>query len=452
MNEEKRIEFYGRKIGAWLPMITMVIVMIMLVITGNVSLKLFWIAGFSGLCAGFLLAKDKKFFNQTVLEGLTDPMFSVLCMAFILAGILSQMLRQSGLIDGLLWFSTTLGLDSAFIPAITFAVCVLISTSCGTTGGTVSTVTPIMLPLAVQLGCNPALIMGAIISGAYFGDNLAPISDTTIASSLTQEAEVPQVVQSRFKYSIIAGATAFVLYIYFGFKTTEEVVTKLNVDSSHAKTLIMLVVPVLMVILMLKGMDLVPTLLICNMLALVLNLGMKFIDINKVISVEGPIVAGVDGMISIVVFCMFLFEILQMTKKSGVFEDVISGVSGKCKSPMQAELVSAVVTIFAVVTIAISTVAIVVVGPIVRQLLKKFQVDRRRGANIIDGLAAATAGVLPYNGSFMMATALAFSSGVLSDSFSVLSIPKFSFHCIMLFAVYFVSIFTGWGRKFENEE
>jgi len=448
----QKLAFYGGEVGSWAPILSLVLFMIGLVVTGHVSLKLFWTAGFFALCVSFLFAKDKKLFNSTALSGLTDPMFSVLCMAFILAGILSQLLRQSGLINGLLWLTTTLHLNTSFIPLITFLTCVMISTSCGTTGGTVSTVTPIMLPLAVSLGCNPSLIMGAIISGSYFGDNLAPISDTTIASAYTQEAEVPAVVRSRLVYSLTAGFAAALLFMYFGFKTTGTAPENLNIDPAYAKTLIMLIIPVIMVILMLRGMDLVPTLIVCNMIGIGLNLILGFVGLEKLFLADGPIIAGIEGMLSIVVFCMFLFQILQLTKQSGAFDTIIEKAQSICKTPMQSELVCAFLIIFAVATIAISTVAIVVVGPIARQILKKFNIDRKRGANIIDGLGAATAGVLPYNGSFMMATALAVSSGVLPDDFSVLSIPPYSFHCIMLFVVFFISIFTGWGRKFETPE
>ena len=450
--EKTKMEFYGGVLGSWMPILSLVLFMIGLVVTGHVSLKLFWTAGFFALSVGFLFAKDKKKFNEVALEGLTDPMFSVLCMAFILAGILSQTLRQSGLINGLLFFATKFGLNAALIPVITFLVSMLISTSCGTTGGTVSTVTPIMLPLAVNMGCDPALVLGAIISGGYFGDNLAPISDTTIASAYSNEIDVPTCVRTRIPFSAIAGVTAAILYVVFGFRTTTALAESVAVNAEYAKTVVMLLIPAVMVVLMLKGMDLIPVLIICNLLGMLLNLVMGFMTFETLISAEGPIVAGVEGMVSIVVFCMFLFMVLQLTKSSGAFEELIEFVQRFCKSPRSSELVCACLTIFVTAAIAISTVAIVVVGPIVRQVLKKFNIHRSRGANITDGLAAATAGVLPYNGSFMMATALAFSSEVLPDTFSVLSIPKFSFHCLLLFVVYFASILTGVGRKFETEE
>lgn len=80
-----------------------------------------------------------------------------------------------------------------------------------------NTAAPVMIPLAVGMGCNVNLICGALLAGSCFGDNLAPISDTTIASSLSQEVDVMKVVKSRLKYAVIAGGAASVGYIVFWF-------------------------------------------------------------------------------------------------------------------------------------------------------------------------------------------------------------------------------------------
>jgi len=445
----KKMDFHFGKPGALSAMLTLVVFMIMLVASGRVSLRLFWVAGFAALCVGFLFAKDKKHFNDATVRGLTNPIFSVLVLAFFLAGILSNLLAQSGLVHGMIWAATSLNLNAAFIPAITFCTCVIISTACGTTGGTISAVLPLMLPLSISLGCNPAVVMGALISGSYFGDNLAPISDTTIASSFTQESKVPDVVRTRLKYSIIAGGVALVLFVYTGMGTTNVLAVPPSVDASYASSLIMLLIPGALVVLMLRGWELVPALIVCDLLALALNLAMGFMAPGMLVSNASPILNGVTGMLSITVFCVFLFIIIEITRESGIFDELIGTVQNFCKTARQTEIVCAFLTIAGVLTMSINTVAIVVVGPIVRQVSKKFHLDRRRSANIIDGLASATAGVLPYNGSFMLASGLALGTGLLPDDFSVLSIPQYSYHCIMLFVVYFAAIFTGFGRLYE---
>lgn len=198
---EKKSGFYGGKIGVWLPVLFMLVGMLVSTIIGGGGLARLTGITFFALALGFLLAKDKKNYGKITLKGLQNPMLGTIIMAYIMAGMLAQLLRQSGLIDALIWGITRLGLNAGWIPMIAFLTCVLISTSCGTSTGSVAAVAPVLLPLAHGLGINMGLMCGAIISGAIFGDNLAPISDTTISSALTQEADISQVVRTRFPYA-----------------------------------------------------------------------------------------------------------------------------------------------------------------------------------------------------------------------------------------------------------
>lgn len=449
-NKEKKMEFLGGSIGAYIPFASLVIVIFALVLTNHVSLKVYWAAGFLALCISFLFAKNKgKEFNDRVVHGLVDPMFSTFMLIFLLAGVLSFALRQSGLINGLLWACESAGVNPSLLPMITFLTCVVISTSCGTTGGTVSTVTPVMFPLAVGMGCDPALMLGAIISGSFFGDNLAPISDTTIASSGGMDANVLSVVKSRIKYSIIGGLISLVLFAVLGLTTTNPAVNTVIPDASYAKTLVMLVVPAAMVIMMLKGMELVPVLLICDLAALVIDVLMGFVPFSALFETSGPIISGLDSMISVIIFTAFVFVLLGFTRASGVFERLINGFSSHCKNKRQAELVS-----YALITLCFwmcgtNTAAIVIAAPVVRALYEKFGIDRHRGANILDGVSCGWAGVCPYNSSMLVMFGIAVSSGVLPEGFSVVQIFPYSFHCICLIFIYLFAVLTGWGRKDE---
>ncbi len=205
---EKKSGFYGGKFGVWLPVLFMLAGMLASTIVGGGGLARLTGITFFALALGFLLAKDKKNYGKITMKGLQNPILGTVIMAYLMAGILAQLLRQSGLIDALIWGITRLGLNAGWIPLVGFLACVLISTSCGTSTGSVTAVAPVLLPLAHSLGINMGLMCGAIISGAIFGDNLAPISDTTISSALTQEADISKVVRTRFPYAAISGAVA----------------------------------------------------------------------------------------------------------------------------------------------------------------------------------------------------------------------------------------------------
>ena len=167
MEENKKFEFYGGNFGPWIPVIFMIVSMVLCTITGNGGLQRFCILTFAALAIGFFLAKDKKNFGQLSLKGLRNPMLGTVIMAYLLAGILSQLLRQSGLIDSLILLVSELNLNVGFLPLVGFITCMLISTSCGTSTGSVAAVAPVLIPLANSLGVDIGLMSGTIISGAF---------------------------------------------------------------------------------------------------------------------------------------------------------------------------------------------------------------------------------------------------------------------------------------------
>ena len=142
MEKNKRMQFYGGTLGACAPLLVFMCLMIVIAAMKKVSLVLFCMAGFAGLCVAFLLAKNKKEFEQAVVDGLKNDTLCVIIFAFLLAGILSQELRQSGLIQGLTWLVMKLGLSAGFLPLVAFLVCLLISTACGTSNGAIVAVLP----------------------------------------------------------------------------------------------------------------------------------------------------------------------------------------------------------------------------------------------------------------------------------------------------------------------
>jgi len=447
MDKRKQgIEFYGGLIGATIPFICLIVMLVLLTITKHTGLKCFWVAGLTALCATFLLSKDKKKMGAIAVKALTNQIFATTLIIFILAGVLSFMLRDSGLINGLLWLFDTLHINASILPVATFLVCVLISTSCGTQGGTISTVTPIMFPVAVQLGCDPALMLGAILSGAMFGDNLAPISDTTIASAGAFQADVRDVVRHRIRYSIIAGVLAAIMFVILGFQTTGGA-EAYQVDPSAAKSLIMLVIPVIMLIMLLRGSNLISVLLVCNMLAFVLNTVMGFVPIGTMVDTSGPIVRGIEGMVGIIIFEALIFIQNEFLKESGALEALNNKLAKINKTPRQGELVAICVSIITSIMAGNSTASIVIGGPIVYELFKKHNTDRNRGAAYLDGISCGAGSLIPWNASVLILAGLAVGTGLLPESFSPMVFIKYSFHGMGLILILLICAITGLFRK-----
>lgn len=454
MDTEKKskvtAEFYGGAFGPWIPVIIMIGGMIIGTVIGGGGMTRFAIITFIALVVGFLLAKDKKNFGAVSFSGLKNPMLSILIVAFLMAGVMGQLLRQSGLINALIWIVGELDMSVGLLPLIAFLICVVISTSCGTSSGSVTAVAPLMIPFAAELGCNVGLVCGAIVAGAIFGDNLAPISDTTIGSALTQEADVKDVVRTRLPYSLIAGGLSAVLFIIFGLKMDTSQVLHLGAEDANLKALAMLILPIMMIFLMKKGMDLVGTLIICNIVGAVLALVLGCIPLSTLLDNEGPIGAGLSGMMGMLLYILLLFQILEILNASGAFETLMESLIKLCRTPRSGEFAGMLMTAVTTAAAGGSSPAIIFCGPLVRKVAKTFGIERTRGANILDGTACGVSGLLPYGTGVMLC--LNFAQGYVPEDFSFLDIIPYSFHSIFLLLLFLLSILTGVGRRFEKAE
>lgn len=448
--ENKRIDFYGGAAGPWISMILLVIGMVIAVLFNYTDFWVYNLLMLGAVVICFLLVKQKKQFGDVAIRGLQDSMLSILIIAFMLAGILSKLLRGSGLVESLVWLSGEMNLDAGFIPVIAFLVCVLISTSCGTSSGSIVAVLPVMLPIGIQLGCDASLLTGAVISGALFGDNLAPISDTTIASALTQESKINDVVRTRLPYSLIAGGISAVLFIIFGKLTSQDVSTTIDTATAEPKALLLLLVPVLMIIMMRKGWDLSGTLIVCDLLAVVINLALGLISPAVMFSGDGPIVNGMNGMIDIIIFCFFLFIVIQTIKECGALERLGEALLKHCKSARSVELIIMISSALGTIVTAGSSTGILFAGPIANKIAKEYDLAGTRAANILDATACATCGFVPICTPYLLSLSIGPEIEGIPDDYSYLSIIKWVFHPIFLILVFLISILTGAGRKYEK--
>jgi Na+/H+ antiporter NhaC len=399
-----------------------------------------------------MLIKNKQEYENVLIDGLSDKSLAMILLTFFISGILSVLLTKGGLCDGLVYLAVAAKLPAGLMPVIIFFLCVLISTSTGTTSGTVAAATPVLLPLAVKLGCNPALVMGAIVSGGFFGDNLAPVSDTTIASAATQETDVTSVVRSRLKYSVVAGGLAALLYIWQGFSTTVAVDTSAFLDPILLKGLVLFICPVLLIVMMLRGKNFVNALMTNTILAALICILLGKLNFDGFFGTDGAVAEGIGNCMSSTILCMLIFIVIRIMKVSGVFEILADFAINKCKTHKQAEVVVGILAMLGSLMMGGATYSIILSGGLTRNLMKNFNVARTRGANILDGLACGTVGLLPYGGAVLFAASQAAATGLVDASFNATNFIPYTYHCMILSVVYWFAMLTGWGAKFENAQ
>ena len=409
-------------------------------------------AGVLTLFSGSLLAKSPSEYWKAAVRGASSELTGTVVLILIASGIFSAMMKASGVADGLVFLGGMLHLTGHAFTVFVLLASSLMAAATGSSIGTLLAAMPIFFPAGVALGADPAMLAGAVLSGAIFGDNLAPISDTTIASALTQGAEVRDVVRTRLPYSLIAGVVSAVLFVIIGFRTSEAVTLPELVDASYAKTLIMLVIPVIMIILMLKGWNLIGTLIVCDLVGFVLCLVFGFIEPAKMVDAAGPIGAGLTGMLNVICFSFFMFALLEMLTRSGVFDIMLGKLHNASKTPRQAELVTILICFVGSVAIGAASITILFVGPLVRKLLETHNIERTRGSNLMDGISTGFAGLVPYNPVCLNAVSLAIASGVVGESFSFLDFIPYNFQSIMLIVLFTFSAITGVGRRFDKPQ
>lgn len=446
-------ETYGGIVGAMLPLIVMIGSIIIMAAVGLRSSQNFWSSGFFAVVVGFLVYKNKKEFQKALIDGVRDNIFAFMLACFLFAGVMSKILTASHLVDALLWIMSQLNMPPALMPILCFFICVVLSTATGSAAGAMNTVAPIMIPLAVGMGCNVNLICGAILAGSCFGDNLAPISDTTIASSLSQEVDVMKVVKSRVKYSLIAGGVSMVLYLVFGFMAHGTGGgTAAAVDGTYASSLVFLILPILVVVLMLRGSGLFTSLLVSEILGIIMLFAFGYLTPTQLVATDGLIASAFNGMLGSIIFILFIFIMVSLIQEAGVLDAILNMMRSHAKSEKSAEIAAGAMVSIMGIAISSGTSAIAFCGPIIRQLLRPFKIDRARAANLLDGLGCGVGYLVPTNPGCLNLAAIAVASGVVSDGYSAISFVGFNFHSMALALVFWFAILSGWGRKHETDE
>ena len=376
----------------------------------------------------------------------------MIVLSVILAAVSGKLISSSGAVQTIAAYVVAAGFTGRFFVAATFLITCLLAFATGTSVGTYFVVIPILFPVGVMAGASPEFMIGAIVSGAAFGDNLGPISDTTIASSSTQHADLGTVVKTRMRYSLPAAAGALVLFLIFAKDAGAGAAIEGTQAQAKPVSLVMLVVPVVIIVLCLMKKHLI-TALSCGILAGIVA-GPVF-GIYKAddlvafpggFSVEGLIISSITGTAGTVAMLIAVFSLLGVLERSGLFEDVGALLGRFAKDARSAEATIVLSTgILSMVTGVIS-VAIVALGDLVNDIGEKAGVDRYRRANLLDCTGCVFCFLAPWT---VHCVIPAQQSAQFGEGFAVApaSVPFVNYYSICMLVILIVAIVTGYGRK-----
>ena len=395
----------------------------------------FVVASAVSLIIGRRRTLDEKV--EIYARGMGEPNIMIMCLIFILAGAFATIAKGSGAVDAAVTIAQSL-VPAKLMVAGVFLVSCLISLAIGTSCGTIAAVTPIALGFAGPLQLNPALLMGAVVGGAMFGDNLSMISDTTIAATRTQG------VRMRDKFlanGLIASPAALVaLFLYAMSGSAAGVVEAPAVTWQH----VVLIMPyVLVLALALAGFNVMALLFSGTVLSAVIGGAFGKFAFFDAMDLLGKGTLGMGETLIVALLAGGLFRSVQANGGVLWLTDRIAKV---IRGPRTCELgvffLGAAVNCFT----ANNTVAIVIAGPIAKECADKFKAEPVRIASVLDTASCVVQGLIPYGAQILIAMGVAKGLDMRVDSLALL---KCLYYQPLLALVVFASMVFS-GRRFKS--
>ena len=348
---------------------------------------------------------------ESYARGMGEPNIMIMCLIFILAGAFATIAKRAGAVDAAVSIAQALVSAKLMVAGI-FLVSCLISLAIGTSCGTIAAVTPIALGFAGPLQLSPELLMGAVIGGSMFGDNLSMISDTTIAATRTQGVRMKDKFLSN---GLIASSAALVaLFLYAVSGSSAGVVETPTITWQH----LVLVMPYLLVlILALAGFNVMMLLFVGTVLSAVIGgcLGkFAFFDAMDILG------KGTLGMGETLIVALLAGGLFKSVQANGGILWLTEKIAKVIRGPRTCELgvffLVAAVNCFT----ANNTVAIVIAGPIAKECADKFGANPVRVASVLDTASCVVQGLIPYGAQILIAIGVARGLGCMVESLSLL--------------------------------
>lgn len=358
------------------------------------------IVPFSAAAVTALIMNRGKSLNEKIdvfCKGAGENNVILMILIFILAGAFAQTAKDMGAVDSTVNLGLTI-LPSGLLVVGLFLIACFIALSVGTSMGTIVALVPIAVGISEKTGILTAIAVGAVVSGAMFGDNLSIISDTTIAATRTQGCEMRDKFKMNFKIVLPA---AILTTIIFAFLTRGAV----SVNIEHMEFSFIKVVPYLTVIgCALFGINVIVVLLTGIIMAGTIGF---YYGIFDIISFCTSISNGISGMSELIIVTLLIAGTIGIIKENGGIDYILSRGLKKFKNKRNAELgIAALVSLVDICT-ANNTIAIVTVGPIAKNISDEFDLEPQRVAGIMDMFSCVFQGIIPYGAQLISAAGLA---------------------------------------------
>lgn len=321
---------------------------------------------------------------------------------YVLAGSFAASAKAMGAVDATVNLALSILPASMILPGLFLAAC-FISVSIGTSVGTVVALVPIAAGLAHSMDANVGMMTAIIVGGAYFGDNLSFISDTTVVATQTQNCKM----SDKFKVNsmIVVPAAVLVLIAYSVMGVGLQAPTHIN-EVEYMKVLPYLIVLVTAI----AGMNVMAVLPLGTLLCGAIGIGSHLLGASGSYDLFGWFSAmgnGIIGMGELIIIAMMAGGMLEIIRENGGIDFIINKITAHVNSKRGAELSIAALVSMVNICTANNTVAILTVGNISKKIGDRFGVDNRKAASILDTFSCMVQGLIPYGVQMLLAAGLA---------------------------------------------
>ncbi len=452
------VAFYGGLWGAILPFIVFVTGVIAIALSGAPDERGFWPVLILALSIGLMLAKDKTRFSQAVIAGMSQQIVMVMITAWMLASIIGVLMTVTGLVEALTWISGQFSLNGVGFVLAAFIICCVVSLSTGSSFATILICAPILYPAGGLLGAHLPTLAGAVIGGATFGDFIAPISDTTIASALSQKTQIGPTVKSRIKYIAPALVIALVAYLVSAGMAAGSSELPSPQLAGNARGLPMLLVPVLIIYLFLKGKHLLHGLLAGLIFGVVFGWLLGLLPTTQLLSLDldnfvakSFVIDGINRAVGISFFTILLMGLVATLKASGLIEKLVLFASQRSRTPQHAEGWIAGTVAAAVLLTTHSIVAILTVAEFANTTGERMHISARRRANLLSLVVCVFPFLLPY----FIPVILMANTTLSGEEYGIppvapLEAGLYNFVAWGLLLMVILSLLLGYGRQQDN--
>lgn len=371
--------------------------------------------------------------NDRILQysqGAANKNIMLMIWVFILAGAFAHSAKAMGAIDATVNLTLMLLPDNLLLAGIFIASC-FISLSIGTSVGTIVALVPVATGIASKTGVDMAFMTALVVGGAFFGDNLSFISDTTIAATRTQGCLMKDKFRVNSMIAIPAALLVCIYYIIYGMHI--ETVNEVQ-QIEWGKVLPYLIVLGTAVI----GVNVVLVLLLGLISTGVIGMIYGQFDL---FSWFGAMGSGITGMGELIVITLMAGGMLELIRFNGGIDYVLHCLTLRVKSKRAAELGIAALVSFANVCTANNTIAIITVGPLASNIAEQFRIDKRKSASLLDIFSCVVQGLIPYGAQMLFAAELA--------GLSPINIMEYLYYPMVLGGVALLSILFRFPRRYS---